>query len=192
VDLNLWDALFRTIPGALVLYPSDATTAYRAVQLAANFQGIAYIRTSRPADPVLYPADTEVTVKSYVIRSSTEDKLTVIGAGITLHEALAAHQSLASEGINIRVVDLFVVKPLDVQTLLTAARETNSKVLVVEDHYPEGGLYEAISGALSPLGVHVSGLSVTELPRSGKPHELVDKYGLSSASIVRKVKEIIA
>lgn len=185
-------AMFRTIPGALVLYPSDATSAFRAVQLAANHNGVSYIRTSRPANPVIYSAETVISPISYVLASSPDDRLTIIGAGITLHEALSAHAALASEGIHVRVIDLFVVKPLDVATLLAAAKETHSKVLTVEDHYPEGGIYEAVSGALSPHNVHVESLAVHEIPRSGKPNELVEKYGLSSSCIVRKVKELLA
>jgi transketolase len=185
-------ALFRAIPDSLVLYPSDATSAYRAVQLAANFPGIAYIRTSRPANPVLYPADASITLNSFVLKSSPADRLTIVGAGVTLHEALSAQAELESEGVSVRVIDLFVVKPLDVQTLLSAARETQAKVLTVEDHYVQGGIYEAVNGALAPHGIQVQGIAVNEIPRSGKPHELMAKYGLNSACIVRKVKELLA
>ncbi|CAG9328165.1 unnamed protein product [Blepharisma stoltei] len=185
-------ALFRSIPGSIVLYPSDAVSAWRAVELAANHKGIAFIRTSRPAFPVLYENDKVFEAgKSYTIKHSDQDKITVIGAGVTLAEAVKAHDLLASEGIHIRVVDLFSVKPIDVAHLTEAARATEGKILTVEDHYQAGGIFEAVTSALAQEHFNIWGIFVNEIPRSGKPHELLDLYGLSAAKIALKVKEII-
>jgi transketolase len=184
-------SMFRSIPGSLVLYPSDAVSAYKAVELAANHKGVAYIRTSRPATPILY-ANTQVfEAKSYVVRESSQDKITVIGAGVTLHEAIKASQILEKQGIHIRVVDMFSVKPVDKTTLLSCASATGKKVLTVEDHYAEGGVFEAVSGALAHEDVRVWGLHVNELPRSGLADELLEKYKISANQIVMKVKEIL-
>eukprot|EP00744_Colponema_vietnamica_P001105 GILI01001871.1.p1 GENE.GILI01001871.1~~GILI01001871.1.p1 ORF type:complete len:643 (+),score=286.42 GILI01001871.1:79-2007(+) len=187
-------AMFRTIPNALVFYPSDAVSTYRAVEIAANYKGIVYIRTSRPNFKVLYGAGEHFGAGvSKVVRQSDNDKVTVVAAGVTLHEALLAADKLAAEGIHIRVVDIFSVKPVDKATILAAAKATNGIVLTVEDHYPEGGLFEAVSSSLAAeADVRVYSLAVQEVPRSGKPQELVDHYGIGSGSIVSKVKALIA
>ena len=184
-------AMFRTIPGSLVLYPSDAVSAYRAVELAANHNGVAYIRTSRPATKVIYPNDTDFSAgKSVVLKESGEDKVCVIGAGVTLHEALSAYEELQQEGISVRVVDLFSVKPLDVTTLIKCGNDCKN-ILTVEDHYQEGGIFEAVSAAMATHDFKIHGLYVKEVPRSGKPQELLDMFGISSSRIQAKVKEII-
>jgi transketolase len=184
-------AMFRSIPGALVLYPSDAVSAYRAVQLAANHKGVAYIRTSRPATAVLYENSQVFEAKSYVVRKSDNDVVTIVAAGVTLHEALKAADELKKNGTHVRVVDLFAVKPVDRNTILEAARQTGGKVITVEDHYPEGGIFEAVSSALAADNVRVWGLNVRELPRSGQPNELLQKYGISAKRIEEKVAEIL-
>lgn len=185
-------SMFRSIPGSLVLYPSDPVSAYKSVELAANHKGTAYIRTSRPTTSIIYSNDHVFYNKSYVIKQSKNDLITIIGAGITLHEALKAAEILEKTGIQARVIDLFCVKPLDKKTLLLNALETSSKVLTVEDHYPEGGIFDAVASALASEGIKVWGLNVKELPRSGLPHELLEKYQISSSQIALKVQEILA
>jgi transketolase len=187
-------AMFRTIPGGLVFYPSDATSTAAAVALSANHCGISFIRTSRPATPTLYPdGETFEVGKAKVVRQSAHDKVTIIGAGITLAEAVIAADQLAKEGIAVRIIDPFTIKPLDRETVLSAARATGGKVITVEDHYPEGGLGDAVAGALAgEAGIVVHSLAVRELPRSGKPEELVDHYGIGHRGIAAKVKQILS
>lgn len=185
-------AMFRTIPGSLVLYPSDAVSAYRAVQLAANHKGVSYIRTSRPTTSILYENEKVFEAKSYVVRKGNNDQLTIVAAGVTLHESLKAANELEKKyGLSVRVIDLFAVKPIDKETILRNAAETGGKILTVEDHYMEGGIFEAVNSALASESVKVWGLYVNELPRSGKPNELLEKYGISANQIALKVKKIL-
>jgi transketolase len=185
-------AMMRAIPGSVVLYPSDAVSTERAVELAAAHHGIVYIRTTRPKTPVLYPNEEPFAIgHCKILRQDARDRLTIAAAGITLHEALRAYEELKNQGISVRVIDLFSVKPLDRETLCRAARETGGIILTVEDHYPEGGLGDAVASALSEDGLRVVKLAVTDLPRSGKPEELLDRYGISARRIVQRVRELI-
>ena len=185
-------AMFRAIPESVVLYPSDAVSAERLVAEAATHQGIVYIRTSRPKTAILYDAtDTFPIGGSKVIRQSAEDKVTIVTAGVTLHEALKAHEILAKDGINIRIIDLYSIKPIDTKTLLSAASETNNTIISVEDHYPEGGLGDAVLDAVATTDIRVHKLAVTGIPRSGKPEELLELHGISANAIVQKAKEIV-
>ena len=185
-------AMFRALPGSVVLYPSDAVAAERLVAQAAAHQGIVYIRTSRPATPTIYTNAEEFPIGgSKVLRSSDDDQVTVIAAGVTLHEALKAYETLKADGISIRVIDLYSVKPIDAKTVLDAAAATNNTLVTVEDHYPEGGLNDAVMDAVAPRGVTVHKLAVNGLPRSGKADELLEAHGISAEAIVRKVKGII-
>ncbi|XP_077981165.1 transketolase-like isoform X2 [Glandiceps talaboti] len=186
-------AMFRAIPTATVFYPSDAVSAERAIEIAANTTGICFIRTSRPATAILYSSDEPFCAgKAKVVHSPDNAKVTVVGAGITLHEALAAAKELEKDGINIRVVDPFTIKPLDVETLATSASQTGGKVLTVEDHYPEGGIGEAVAGALSTFpNITVRRLAVNGVPRSGKCNELLDMFNISHKAIIKSVKEMV-
>ena len=164
-----------------------------AVRLAAEAKGIVYIRTTRPKTPVIYDADEEFALgRAQVVRKSAEDKLTIVAGGVTLFEALAASDQLMAEGINVRVIDIFSVKPIDEETLRASAQETNNLILAVEDHSAWGGIGDAVAAAVSPMGVKVHSLGVRELPRSGKPEELLAAYGIDRGAIVKKVKELIA
>jgi transketolase len=186
-------AMMRAIPGCTVLYPSDAVSAEACVKLAAEQNGMFFIRTSRPDMPVLYPNDEAFEPgQCKVIREGEDDRVTVVGAGVTLLEALKAHDLLKEEGIAIRVVDVFSVKPVDAAGLKQAAAATDGQVITVEDHYAEGGIGEAVQGALDGSGATVRKLAVTGVPRSGKPDELLAKFGIDAGSIVSAVKEMIA
>ena len=186
-------AMFRAIPEAVVLYPSDAVSAERLVAGAAAHEGIVYLRTSRPKTAILYDADESFPIGgSKVVRQSSEDKVTVVAAGVTLHEALEAHGTLAAEGIAIRVIDLYSIKPIDTEALKAAAVQTNNTLITVEDHYSEGGLGDAVLDAVATEGVYVHKLAVTGVSRSGKPEELLELHGISANSIVQKIKDIIA
>ena len=185
-------AMFRALPGSVVLYPSDAVATERLVAQAAAYKGIVYIRTSRPPTPTIYTnAETFPIGGSKVVRSSDGDRVTVIAAGVTLHEALKAYETLKVDGISIRVIDLYSVKPIDAKTVLDAAAATNNTLVTVEEHYPEGGLNDAVMDAVAPKGVTVHKLAVNGLPRSGKADELLEAHGISAGAIVRKVKEIL-
>ena len=184
-------AMFRALPGSVVLYPSDAVAAERLVAQAAVHQGLVYIRTSRPPTPTIYTDTEEFPIGgSKVLRSSNDDQVTVIAAGVTLHEALKAYETLKADGISIRVIDLYSIKPIDAKTVLDTVADTNNTLVTVEDHYPEGGLNDAVMDAVAPRGVTVHKLAVNGLPRSGKADELLEAHGISTGAIVRKVKEI--
>ncbi|MBI2461044.1 MAG: transketolase [Candidatus Rokubacteria bacterium] len=184
-------AMMRAVPGAVVLYPADAVAAERCVELAARHRGIVYIRTSRPKTPVLYDPEEPFAIGGLkVLRSSPADRATVVAAGVTVHEALRAHAELAREGIAVRVIDLYGVKPLDREGLLRAARETRDTLVTVEDHYAEGGLGDAVREAVGTEGVRVHALAVRELPRSGRPAELLDRHGISARHIAALVRSL--
>ncbi len=182
-------AMMRAIAGSTVLYPSDAVSAERLVEAAANTPGIVYIRTSRPKTKVLYSNDEYFPVgQSKVLRSSARDAVTVVAAGVTVFEALAAHETLAAEKIAARVIDLYSVKPIDEATLLKAAAETRG-IVTVEDHSVYGGIGEAVAGVVAGRAA-VTRLGVREVPRSGRPAELMAAHGIDAAAIVAAVREL--
>lgn len=186
-------AMMRAIPDSVVLYPSDAVSSERLVAVMADLPGTTYLRTTRPATPVLYPNDESFPVGgSKLLRSSRNDAVTVVAAGVTIHEALAACETLAAAGLAVRLIDAYSVKPLDAEAILAAARATRNTVLVVEDHYFDGGLGDAVLNAVAVHDVEVHKLAVTGVPRSGTPDELLDACGLSARHIVAKVEELAA
>ena len=141
--------------------------------------------------PILYDADEKFPIGGCkVIRQSSEDTVTVVAGGVTVHEVLKAHQILAADGIAIRVIDLYSVKPVDAEALKTAATDTNKTLITVEDHYPEGGLGDAVLDAVATEDICVHKLAVTGIPRSGKPEELLEHHGISANAIVQKVKDV--
>ena len=140
----------------------------------------------------IYTSDRAFTIGGcHVVRARPGDRLTIVAAGITLHEALAAHAELATDGMAVRVIDLYGVKPVDTATLRRAATSTRNLVLTVEDHYAEGGLGDAVLNALSGEPVQVTKQAVTDVPRSGKPAELLAMYGLDAASIAKRARELV-
>lgn len=186
--------LFRSLPGSTVFYPSDAVTTERAVELAAKTVGICFIRTTRAATPVIYKNDKVFEVgKGKLVRRSPDDKVLIVGAGITLFEALKAADVLAQTAqLQCCVMDPFTLKPIDIDLLAAEAKRVGGRVLTVEDHYPEGGLGEAVCGALAHLpDVVVKRLAVSCLPRSGTPEQLMELCGISSNHIVEAVKEML-
>lgn len=184
-------AIFRAILNSVVLYPSDAVSAEKLVEEAAKHFGMVYIRTTRKETPILYrPAEEFPIGGSKVLRKSEQDIATVIGAGVTLHEALEAYEALKKEGILIRIIDLYSIKPVDETTLREAASATQS-IITVEDHYAEGGIGEAVKSALAASPVPIYSLSVKKKPKSGKPQELLDYEEISQVAIMKKVKELL-
>ncbi|MGE0816270.1 MAG: transketolase [Vicinamibacterales bacterium] len=181
-------AMMAAEPNLTVLYPSDAVSAERLVAAAAYHAGPVYIRISRPKTPVIYANDTAFAIGgSTVLRESANDVATVFGAGVTLFEALGAHEILAAEGIAIRVVDTYSIQPIDVATVQRCARETG-RLFTVEDHYAVGGLGDAVARAAAPAGGVVTRLAVDRIPRSGTPTELLDVYGLSARAIAAAIR----
>jgi len=186
-------AMFRAINNCHVFYPSDAVSCERAVELAANIPHMCYIRTSRPATLSVYKNDEKFEIgQGKVVRQSDNDTCLLIGAGITLHECLKAHDTLKGEGINVRVFDPFCIKPIDEKAILSNAKACGGRIVTVEDHYPEGGLGEAVCGlAAMTEGVRVKRLAVTGLPRSGPPTALIEMFGISDKHVVKAVKEFV-
>ncbi|MGZ3638890.1 MAG: transketolase [Ktedonobacterales bacterium] len=193
-------AMMRAVFGSVVLYPSDANQTAKLLPTMADYHGISFLRTTREKTPVLYgPEESFPVGGSKVLRQSANDRVTVVAAGITLHETLAAYDQLQKDGIAIRVIDAYSVKPIDTKTLHEAAQATNGQIVVVEDHWIEGGLGDAVLEAFSgseeqavsgPLP-KVTKLAVHEMPGSGTPAELLDAAGISAKHIVATVKKLV-
>jgi transketolase len=187
-------AAMRAIHSSTVLYPCDPNQTAKLTRIMADLTGIVFLRTTRGAYPTLYgPNETFKVGGSKVLRQSPKDKVALIGAGVTVHNCLAAADALAAKKIPARVIDLYSVKPVDVKTLREAAKVTKGRLVVVEDHYPEGGLgaavLEALAGEAPPRVAH---LAVKDLPTSGKPEELMNAAGISSKQIVAAATKLVA
>ncbi|HEY2907949.1 MAG TPA: transketolase [Vicinamibacterales bacterium] len=186
-------AMCRAQPNCAVLYPCDAVSTERLVAAAAYHAGPAYMRTSRPKTPVIYGNDEAFVVGGLkVVRESRNDAATVVGAGVTLFEALKAHDQLKATGTAIRVIDLYSLQPIDRDGLVAAARATGGHIITVEDHYAAGGIGDAVAEAVADAGFTVHRLAVRAIPRSGKPDELLDHFGISAAHIVEAVQRVLS
>jgi transketolase len=186
-------AMMRALPNMAVLYPCDAVSTDRLVENMAYYPGPAYIRTSRPRTPVIYGPGEKFAIGGLkVLRESANDVATVVGAGITVFEALTAFEALRKQGLSIRVVDLYSLQPVDGATLTACARATRGRVITVEDHYAAGGVGDAVAAAIADGGFTVRRLAVTEIPRSGTPEQLIDRYGISARHIVAAVAAAVA
>jgi len=183
--------IFRPIPGCAVLYPSDACSTEGCVESMARHKGMAYLRTTRPATPIIYSKDEKFPVGgSKVLRKDRRDVATVIAAGITVHEALKAYEDLRKEGLFVRIIDAYSIEPLDRENIAREVKEARKRVVVVEDHYYNGGLGDAVSNALGGKA-EIIHLAVKELPRSGKPEELMNKYGIDAENIQKAIRKLI-
>jgi transketolase len=187
-------ALMRALPESVVLYPSDGVaTAALVKEMASYDRGISYLRTTRMATPVIYDVNEQFPIGGCkIVRQNEQDKVCIVAAGVTLFEALRAMDMLSAEGVSVSVIDLYSIKPLDVQTLTSVAQSSGNTIITVEDHYREGGMGEAVASALSGSGIAVHILAVTQLPRSGKPEELLAWAGIDAATIVTQVKHLAA
>src|SRR5256885_4990302 len=186
-------ASLRAVHSSTVLHPCDANQTAKLVVAMADTDGIVFLRTLRPNTPVIYDADEEFRVGgSRVIRSSEDDDVTIVGAGVTVHEALKAAETLEEEGITARVIDAYSIKPIDSETLQAAA-EATGRIVTVEDHYPEGGVGDAVLAALAENGEHarVVKLAVSEMPRSGKSAELLSAYGIDAEHIATAARQLV-
>jgi transketolase len=192
-------AMLRAVNGSTVLYPCDANQTAQLMAEMAGRAGIVYLRTTREKTPVIYgPGERFPVGGSRVVRRSERDRAAVVAAGITLHEALKAYDQLRGQGIAVRVIDAYSVKPIDAQTLQEAARDTGGRLVVVEDHWIEGGLGDAVLEAFAGTEEAASRelprvvkLAVHQMPGSGKPDELLDAAGISAAHIVAAVKRLV-
>lgn len=187
-------AAFRAIHGSTVLYPSDANQAARLVDQMADRDGIVYLRTTREATPVIYDADESFAIGgSRVVRSSESDSLAIVAAGITLREAMVAAEELESDGINARVIDLYSIKPIDAQTLQSAAAATG-RIITVEDHWADGGMGDAVLQVFAGAEVspRIVRLAVTEMPTSGSPSELLGAAGIDAEHIADAARKLAA
>ena len=181
-------AMARAVPNCTVLYPCDAVSAERLVALAANTHGPVYIRSSRPKTPVIYGVDEKFPLGgSKVVRQHAKDSVTIVAAGVTVFEALKAADMLEKDGIYARVIDAYCVQPIDRAGLIAAGTATGGRMITVEDHYAQGGLGDAVSEAVWDQGFIVQRLAVREIPRSGGPEELLDRYGISATAIAKAV-----
>jgi transketolase len=187
-------SMIRAVHGSTVLYPCDATSTAALVAHMADQPGISYLRTTRGAYPVLYADGEPFPIGGCKVQSSTPtDQVTLIGAGVTLHQCIAAAEALRRDGVAARVIDLYSIKPVDTATLAVAARETGRFVLV-EDHHPEGGLGEAVLEALAGLGLNsvaIAHLAVTIMPGSGTTEELLNEAGISADHIAAAARQLI-
>ena len=186
-------ASLRAIHSSVVLHPCDANQTAKLVAEMADTEGIVFLRTLRPNTPVIYGPDEEFEVGgSKVVRSSENDNVTIVGIGVTVHEALEAAATLDEEGISARVIDAYSVKPIDADTL-QAASEATGRIITVEDHFPEGGLGDAVLAALAEKDEHphVLKLAVREMPRSGKPDELLNAYGIDAEHIAEAARQLV-
>jgi transketolase len=187
-------AMMRAVHGSTVLYPADGTSTAALVEAMAGTQGISYLRTTRGSYPGLYPAGERFPIGgAKVLRSSDHDDVTLVGAGVTLHECLDAATTLAAEGITARVIDCYSIKPIDTVTLTAAAEATSGRVVVAEDHHPEGGLGSAVTGALLAAGqkdLSVVHLAVREMPGSGTGAELLAWAGIDAGHIAAAARRL--
>jgi len=184
-------ALFRPIPGCAVLYPSDAPSTEACVEALAKHKGMGYLRTTRPATEILYKNEEQFPIGgSKVLKKSSADKVAIIAAGITVFEALKAYEKLKGIKVAVRVIDAYSIQPFDSSGIAKQVASAGGKAVVVEDHFPAGGLGEAVAAALAGKA-EISHLAVRDLPRSGEPEELLEKYGISAAHIVDAVKTLI-
>ena len=186
-------AMFRAQPNFTVLYPCDGVSAERLVALAAHHPGPAYIRTSRPKTPVIYSENDTFTIGGMkVLRESANDVATVVAAGVTVFEALKAYDQLKASETYIRVIDLYSLQPIDRKGLIAAGTATGGEIITVEDHYAAGGIGDAVAAAVGESDIRVHRVAVREIPRSGKPDELLDRFGISARHIVTAVRSVAA
>ena len=185
-------ALFRTLPNSIIFYPSDGISTEKFVEMSGKLNGIKYIRTTRGKTPIIYDIKEKFTVGEFkVLKQTKKDKVVLVGAGVTLHECLIAHETLKKKKISSSVVDLYCVKPFDSKRFVDFVKKHGKRVVVVEDHYEEGGIGEMLAEELEDKNVKIKHLSVKEIPHSGKGEELLQKYGIDSKAIARAAKKLI-
>ncbi len=185
-------ALFRSLPGSIVLYPSDAVSSEKLTLLAYKLKGLKYIRTTRPKTRVIYKNNETFKLGDFkILRKSNKDKVVISGAGITVHESLEAYEELKKQKISTSVIDIFCVKPFNSKKFESFVKSHGNKLVIVEDHYSEGGIGEMLAECLENSGIKIKHLAVKKIPHSGTEKQLLDKYEISSKSIIKEVRELI-
>lgn len=186
-------AMMRAVHGSTVLYPCDANSTAHLVETMADLDGVSYLRATRGGYPVIYDADEQFPVGgSKTHRAGPDDEVTLVGAGVTLHECLKAAEQLAEVPVRARVIDMYSLKPLDRTGLIESARETGGRLVVVEDHYPEGGIGSAVLEALADVpDISVETLAVQGLPTSGAAPDLLDAAGITARHIVTAARRLV-
>jgi len=186
-------AMMRAIPNSLVLYPCDAVSTYKLVGLMYAYDdGISYLRTTRGKTQIIYDNNKEFFIGGCnVLRDSHDAQAVIIGAGVTVYEALKAHELLKLDGIETIVIDLYSIKPLDAETIIECAERAGSRVITVEDHYLDGGLGEAVTYAVRNNHISITNLAVTKIPHSGAPEKLLSDARIDAAAIMDVVKGTI-
>lgn len=185
--------MFRSIPNAVVFYPSDAVATENAVKLAANYTGTVFIKGGRNNHPVIYPNEEEFKIGGgKYVRKSDNDRITIVSGGAPLFEAIKAADRLKEEGINVRLIDLFCIKPVDQELLIDAIKATKGLLYVVEDCYYEGNLGETVAYALKQENTKMYHRAVDRVPRSGTAKDLYDMFGLSAEKIYLELKDILS
>lgn len=185
-------SMFRALPGSTVFYPSDAVSAARLTEICINIKGIKYIRTTRPKTNVIYQNNERFVLGDFkVVKHHGDDQLVIVGAGITLHEALKAYDELFKKGIRACVVDCYCIKPFNTAEFLNLIRKKGEKVLIAEDHYPEGGIGEMFCRELKDFNINIKCLAVEKMPHSGKAEILINYYGIDSRAIVSAAMELL-
>lgn len=186
-------AMMRPILNSTILYPSDGISTVKLVKQMSKLSGISYLRTTRKPTPIIYRPDEEFPIGKFkTLKESDNDCCLIIAAGITLHEALSAYEKLKMENIHIRIIDLYSIKPIDVEGLKFAASKCNNKVITVEDHYFEGGLGDAVLNVFANSPVTITKMAIAQKPHSGKPDELLENYGISAQHIIDNVHKILS
>ncbi len=185
-------AMFRSIPKSIILYPSDAVSTEKLVHLAANTKGLKYIRTTRPKTPIVYqPTENFPLGEFKILKQSNEDNITLIGAGITLHESLKAYEILKKQNIQVALIDLYCIKPLEIRKFISFIRQHGNKLIITEDHYKEGGIGEMLLDELANSNIQIKHLYIQEIPHSGTREELLEKYKINAKYIADTVRSII-
>jgi transketolase len=184
-------AMMRTVAGSRVLHPCDAISTERLMEKMVETRGMMYLRTARPETPIIYDLDEKFEIGgAKILKQSDSDAITVVACGVTVFEALKAYEVLQKDGISIRVIDAYSIKPLARELILSSALKTDMQLITVEDHFEEGGLGDAVAGELSSEGVRVHKLAVNEVPHSGKEAELLTKYKIDSLAIIELVRQL--
>jgi transketolase len=183
--------MYRALPGSIIFYPCDPVSTEKLTYLASQTNGLKYIRTTRGKNLSIYEKDETFELGEFkILKESIKDKLVLIGAGITLHESLKAADELKKGKIDVSVIDLYCIKPLNIKKLSQFVKSHGNKVIVTEDHYKEGGIGEMLASELANTGITIKHLCVKEIPHSGAPDDLLDKYGINAKAIVAEAKKI--
>ena len=184
-------AIFRSLPDSIVFCPSDAVSSEKLTILCSKLNGLKYMRTIRPKTRVIYKNNEKFKLGDFkILQDSKKDNAVIVGTGITTHEALKAQSELKKQNFNVSVVDLYCIKPFDSKKFRNFVKKHGNKLVIVEDHYAEGGIGEMLAESLENSNIKIKHLAIKEIPHSGKKDDLLEKYGISWKNIIREVKKI--